>query len=268
MRCASYCLANSFKLNAIADYFKAQKYVVDLYRNVLHITKPDTNTDIFFFAHGTLVMWGLTSAEERQLLSTLQTIVAQPHKKPDFRRFLYQMGSKTRIYSHKRFQLEVIDLESDDAQIKLALSYGLAQSVKLEYFEDTVQRIIRENTPLFESLAKTGRVLLTKSDITRRMGEIFLTRSSVNLNSEYLDVPEYFWEYPNLESYYLLSAHFLDIPVRVSALNQQLDVLHELFNMLNGQLQHQHASFLEIIIIVLITFEIILTSIQMMFFHH
>jgi uncharacterized Rmd1/YagE family protein len=267
MRCASYCLAKSFKLSALADFFKSQKYQVDLYRNVLQVSQQGKTSELFFFAHGTLVMWGLTSAEERQLLTTLRTFLPQVHDRPDYRHFLYEHGNKTRIYSHKRFQLEVIVLESEDSQIKLAISYGLAQSVKLEFYEDTVQRIIRENTPLFESLAKTGKVLLSKSDITRRMGEIFLTRSSVNLNSEYLDVPEYFWEYPNLETYYLISAHFLDIPVRVSALNQQLDVLHELFNMLNGQLQHQHASFLEIIIIVLIAMEILLTSLQMLWFH-
>lgn len=268
MRCVTYCIANSFRLNQLADYFKNLKYQVELYRNVLEVTHPTRDVAFYFFGHGSFVLWGITGREERALVAAVKVFALQLDDTPEYRQFSYRYASRTHIYLHKRFHIEIIALESDDTQIKLAISYGLAQSIKLESYEETVQRIIRENTPLFESLAKTGKVVLSRTAITQRMGQIFLARSSVNLNNEYLDTPEYFWEYPNLESYYSLTTRFLDFPQRVSALNQQLDVLHELFNMLTGQLQHQHASFLEIIIIVLIGFEIILSTIQMIFMQH
>ena len=87
------------------------------------------------------------------------------------------------------------------------------------------------------------------------MGQIFLARSSINLNSEYLAAPEYFWEHPSMEDYYNMSEKFLDIQRRVSTLSQKLDVLHELFDMLSSQLQHRHANILESIIILLIVVE-------------
>jgi uncharacterized Rmd1/YagE family protein len=268
MRCVTYCIANSFKLNQLAEYFKQLKYQVELYRNVLEVFHPTRDIAFYFFGHGSFVLWGLTTREERALVEAVKPYAVHLEETPEYRQFSYRYANKTRIYLHQRFHVEIIALESNDTQIKLAISYGLAQSIKLESYEETVQRIIRENTPLFESLAKTGKVMLTKAAITQRMGQIFLARSSVNLNNEYLDTPEYFWEYSNLESYYSLTTRFLDFPQRVSALNQQLDVLHELFNMLNGQLQHQHTSVLEIIIIALIGFEIVLSTIQMILWHH
>jgi uncharacterized Rmd1/YagE family protein len=268
MRCVARCIANSFNLTALTDYLKGQKYETDLYRDVLQVSFPNNDKEIFFFAHGAFVMWGFTSAEENAFTKEVARFGKQLIDKPEVRYFIYRYSGKTRLYSHKRFHVEVIALASEDSELKLAISYGLAQSIKLEFYEETVKRIIQENTPLFESLAKTGKVLLNRKQITMRMGEIFLTRSSVNLNSEYLDVPEYFWEHPNLETDYLISAHFLDIQQRVSTLNQQLDVLHELFNMLNGQLQHQHTSILEIIIIAIIGLEAILAIIQIALLGH
>ncbi len=262
MRCLAKCIANNFKLTALADYLKSQGYVVDLYRDVLQASYPGQDRELFFFAHGSFVTWGLTSREERDLVQQVLPFAVQILKRRESRYFIYRHGAKTRIHTHKRFQIEIISLASDQTELKLALSYGLGQSIKLEFYEETVKRIIMENTPLFESLAKTGKVLLSRKEITMRMGEIFLTRSSVNLNSEYLDVPEYFWEYPNLENDYLISIHFFDVQPRVAALNQQLDVLHELFNMLNGQLQHQHTSYLEIIIIAIIAVEAALSIFQ------
>ena len=89
-----------------------------------------------------------------------------------------------------------------------------------------------------------------------------MTRSSVNLSSEYLDVPEYFWRYSNLESYYEMTEKFLDIPKRVAALNHKLDVAHEILEMLNSQLQHRYSSILEFVIILLIFIEIVVQILQ------
>ena len=94
------------------------------------------------------------------------------------------------------------------------------------------------------------------------MEEIFLERSSINLNSEFLDVPEFFWRNPNLEPFYIMTKKFLDIPSRVMALNQKLDVLQELLHILNSQVQHRHSSLLETIIILLIFVEIMISLFQ------
>ena len=94
------------------------------------------------------------------------------------------------------------------------------------------------------------------------MGEIFLARSNVNLHSEFISVPKYFWHYPGIEGYYVSTAEFLDIETRAETLNKKLDALQQVLDILTTELQYRQASFLEVIIILLIMIEIILTLAQ------
>ena len=91
------------------------------------------------------------------------------------------------------------------------------------------------------------------------MGELFITRNSINLNMDILDTPEFFWEYPELEPTYLLMANYLDVRTRVEILNQRLNVLRDLFEMLGSELNHSHSNRLEWTIILLILIEVIIS---------
>lgn len=266
MRATSFCTAKKYLLISIQHYYKQRGFITELKGHVLQIQSPDMLKVIFFFAHGVFVSWGFASRDERQIADNIKPYSIFPLKKREKRCFLCKLGSTTKVSPPRRFNTEVITLESDGIDIKLAVSYGLGQSIKLESYEEAVQQTIKKNLSVIDELAEKGSISLSSKSISKRKGEIFLARSSVNLNSDFLDLPEYFWEHPNLESYYETTEQYLDIKRRVHALNQQLDVLHELFDVLTGQLQHKHSSLLEIIIIFLIFIEILLTTWQMMFF--
>lgn len=258
MRCVAYCVAEKLDLSSIQEYFKKQGVENKFYRGVLYVSPSNHRAELFFFKSGCFVAWGMTNKAEKELLALLAAYSVRPlsHLEADY--FSYQYGSKTALLTHRRFNADVIVLEDDDIQIKLAISYGLAQSVKLESYEESVQNTIQKNASLPVELAQQGKISLSGKAILKRIGEIYLERSLVNLSSEYLDMPEYFWQSPHLENYYVMTEKFLDITRRVNSLNQKLDVLHELLDVLNSQLQHRHSSILEIIIILLIFFEIIL----------
>lgn len=262
MRCVSFCTAISYSLNGINNYFKSKKFATKLSKNVLHVALSDKQGDLFFFSHGCFVSWNLRRKEELALITEIRPFSTDPLHIIETDYFSFTYGEETTLETHERFNADVITLESDNPQIKLAISYGLAESIKLEYYEEIIKKTIKKNSKLPQVLAKTGKIALSRRAISQRMGEIFIEMSSVNLNSGYLDVPEYFWRYPNLENYYTLTEQFLDITRRVTALNQRLDVLHQFFDMLTGQLQFQHTSLLEVIIILLIAIEIVISLIQ------
>lgn len=260
MRCVSYCTAKTYHLIELSHSFKNDLFQIKFYRDVLHISHIDyPRADIFCFPQGCVVFWGLHTREELKLLKKIDRFADDPLEKPEMDSFSFCYSEETTIGAHDRFNLDIIELEANTTPIKLAISYGLAQSIRLAAFEETIKKTIEFNSSLAVKLAKKGRIALRGRAISKRMGEIFIERSSVNLNSEYLEMPEYFWKYSNLESYYLMVEKYLDVPRRVNALNRKLDVLHDIFEMLNDQLQHRYASILELIIIVLIMVEIFLT---------
>ncbi len=265
MRCLSFCTAVSYRLPLLAEFFRTQHYATKFFRNVLHVTRSCSKSHIFFFNHGCFVTWGSSKAQEAILLEQVKLFALDPLERIEQDRFIYIMGKKTRIFAHPRFNVDVISIaeeEEDNVPLKLAISYGLAQSVKLEAYEESIQKTIYANSHIPRELARSGKISLSRKAISKRIGEIFIERSSVNLSSEYLDVPEYFWRYPNMESYYVMIEKFLDIPVRVAALNHKLDVLHEILDMLSNQLQHRHSSILEFVIISLIFIEIMIQLVQ------
>jgi uncharacterized Rmd1/YagE family protein len=256
MRCVAYGTASGYDLTALSNSFKRKGFTTKLAKDVFHISAMDSPIDLFFFNHGSFVCWGLKRYQEKKWLERLKPFSFNPLVTPEVDHFGFRIGEENSIEAHERFNLDVITLDKDNEQVKLAMSYGLAQSIKLETFEDAIQQAVRKNGHLPEEISLKGVISLSRRAIFRRMGEIFIARSSINLSSEYLDVPEFFWRNPNLEPYYVMTKKFLDIPSRVVALNQKLDVLQELLAILNTQLQHRHSSLLEMIIIILILVEI------------
>lgn len=261
-RCVSFSTAGSYDLLGIANFFKRKGYFTRISRDVVHVTNMKKAGDIFFFNHGSFVCWGFKKAFEDKVLDYMNEFAIQPLTKIETDHFYYCYGEETTIDTHEKLRLDMITLDSDDAQIKLAISYGLSQSIKLETFEEAIKDAIQKNSNLPQEIASRGVISLSRRAIFKRMGEIFIARSSINLNIEYLDAPEFFWRNPNLEVYYVMVKKFLDIPSRVMALNQKLDLLQELLDILNSQVQHSHSTLLESIIILLIAVEIIISLFQ------
>lgn len=261
-RCIAICSAESYDLLALANYFKSRNYATRLSRDVLHIHKLDEEGDVFFFSHGSFVCWGFDKTVESRLLKDVGDFSSAVLKSIEVDNYFYAPGDETLIETQENSRIDLITLESDDPNIKLALSYGLSQSIKLESFEEQIKGVIKKNQSLPSELARRGKISLSRRALLKRMGEIFIARSSINLKVEYLDMPEYFWRNPNLEQYYVQVSKFLDLESRVAALNQQLDVLQELLDILNNQIMHIHSSILEGVIIILIFVEILISLFQ------
>lgn len=256
MRCSSFCLANALDLSALQRYFKQSNQIYFNHSDVIHHTF--SHSHIYYFRNGTIVTWNLNKRHRRAVLEQAKSYAVQPTSVIEQDDFTYHYSDTAAIKPHRYFNVDIIHLPTDvdEDEVRLSISYGLSQSIKLAMYERNIQSLIDEHATLSHDLADYGRIKLSRKAITKMLGRIFVTKSLVNLKSEYLGIPKYFWMHPGLESYYQMTDHYLDIPKRVASLNQKLDILNELFEMLTTQLQHQHSSFLEIIIIILIAVEI------------
>ena len=144
----------------------------------------------------------------------------------------------------------------DDVFEKLAISFAFAQSAKLAVFEAALEATTDEIRPIPVQLAERGRCKFTANEVARLTGRIFLERNAVNLYSNILDTPDFFWEAEAFEPLYRRVNRYLDIDDRVSILNKRLDIVNDLLDSLSTQLEIRNSHRLEIIIIVLITLEI------------
>jgi uncharacterized Rmd1/YagE family protein len=261
MRCTTYCTAAAYDLPRL--FQSLQKFgSAQMFRDCAHIAiKEDRKPkgDIFYFSYGCVVLWGFTDEEEQAILGSLKEFEKNPNPKPEMDEFTFSYGENMRI------EEDEIILQTKNVLTKLAISYGIAQSVKLTTFEETIQKTIDNTKYLPDNLATKGKIVLSRKEISRKMGELFIERNFVNLHSEILDTPEFFWNYPELEPFYRRTSHYLDVTKRVEVLNRRLGVVHELFEILSNELNHQHSSRLEWTIIILIFIEILIVIMRDLF---
>lgn len=262
MECLSYCIANSIDLARLDQHYKTTiaGYVSVKSRDVLKLTPCDSSDIlVFVFRNGTVVSWGVKRHHITSYLNTIKLFADKPTPLKVRDEFTYRLGNKTAIEPHDYFDVDClsVDADLDNDELKLSLSYGFSQSVKLQYFETILESLIEKYTPLIRALSRKNELPVKRNEIRKVIGEILEAKSEMNLISNFLYHPKYFWQHPTLEEYYIMLERYLHIQRRVNAINHRLNTINEIFEMFHDYLESRHAHNLEVIIIVLIAIEII-----------
>ncbi len=254
MRCTTYCTAATYDLAKIRELY-GESIPVILYRDSLQLSY--SSGQVFLFSYGCLVCWGLSPDEEKQLLKEIKAFEKEPNAKIEVDGVSYAYGETAII------QKDIITVpHQDPVMAKLAISYGLAQQVKLSVFETRIDETIKNTKKLPISLAKNGYIPMSRREISRNIGQLFMVRSLVNLHSDILDTPDFFWEYTTFEPLYQMTARYFNVAQRTEVLNKRCDIIHELFQMLGDDLANRSSVRVEWVIVLLIFIEIVLTLVQ------
>lgn len=188
---------------------------------------------------------------------------------------VFSYGDTSQVHS------DAIVLGSDDVVEKLAISFAMGQSAKLDVFEERVEDRIRTTRQIPFNLSTLGSIKYSQKDISKLIGQLFIELADVNLHSDILDEPDYFWDDDAYEPLYKRMVKYLDVTKRVKILNTRLDILRELYvwlhkcclsllaytcrlsvgrvGVLNQELIQHHGTKLEWIIIWLLVVEILIS---------
>ncbi|MES2503750.1 MAG: RMD1 family protein [Myxococcota bacterium] len=245
-------------MKALLEQLQAQKAQVSYFRSshVIHHFEGLERGDVFYFSSGTVVMWGLGVAEEKDVLSRLTAFEVDPVPEIEIEESRYSIGRIAKILK------DDITLPSDDVITKLAFSHGLAQSVKLEIFEKKLAGRIASVSDVPKYLALKGRIPLSRKQLTQMMGELILERNAINLYTDILDTPDFFWEHSELEPLYRMVAQDLEITARVTVLNKRLDIIKDLVQVLSQEVNTRYFFAQEWVIVLWICFEVCITILK------
>ncbi|KAL8828763.1 MAG: hypothetical protein Q9170_006464 [Blastenia crenularia] len=217
--------------------------------------------EIFLFDYGTVVIWGMTPSQETRFLHDISKFESEKLAPADIQtenfNFYYTREYQARIYN------DFISLrEKKNYMTKLAISHALSQSVKTSLFEESLATTITNTHPLPQQLALTGRIALSRTEITKQIGQLFILRINIHLQGSVLDSPELMWAEPQLEPVYGAVRSYLEMDQRVGLLTERLEVLGDLLAVLKDQVGTRHGEYLEWIVIVLIAAEILVAAIN------
>lgn len=260
MECNAYCSSSSYQIKSLFEALK-HKYKTTLYREVLHaeIRGSSTEGDLFVFPYGATVFWGIPKEKNQEILKELSPFELEHNDEVETDEFTYIFSDAPKVIEDE------IILPNQETLTKLAVSHGIAQSVKLGTFETAILKTFNNTRNIPLDLMKKGKISLSRNEIRKKMGELFIERSTITLHVDALDLPDFFWEYPELEPLYRMITSYLDVQTRVEVLNKRLNIIHELFEVLGNELNHQHSSRLELTIILLIVIEVVLSLMRDVF---
>ena len=258
---------------------------------IVKVTAASTTGCCYFFPFGVAVSWALPPSEEAFVLEHARAVsdtpyaldaLGRPWEEDDMafsaRDGTSYFGDQTAsdaeqsepMQSRQRSRSissanqtritndEIVLGTSLASEEALAVSFAFAQSIKLSCHENSVEKSSNDMRVYPQRLATIGKVGLTEREISMKIGSLFVLRNSVNLYGDFLDTPEFLWEDDVFEPSFARARRYLDLDKRISVLNSRLDVLNQLLDILSQQATNMHANRLELIITVLILFEVFL----------
>jgi uncharacterized Rmd1/YagE family protein len=213
--------------------------------------------DYFIFEEGVVVGWAITEDDAASLLAELKPFQLKPYGRTysEHIHFEYDPSPDVDIVN------DVVTVSSaTEFNEKLALSHGIARSVKCDAIEDAMQKtitMIGARVPDYLNKGDLPPELSDHNQCSKQMAQVLYFRYLLNIESKVLEPPEYLWEAPEHEKLFEKMEKALEVKQRVSLANRKLDIAYGNLEVLMRDIHEKKVFRIEIIIALLITIEIV-----------
>lgn len=248
------CFAESFRWESLKKHLlNTQDSAIDSHDGFIHIQKNsgEKNLSVLLFSDGCGVFWGSNADTIDEWATKVKPFAKTWHSAKEHEEFDQKKSGKSKVEGN------TVSVDPEDKDGVIAISYALAQAVKLSQYEVYVEQTMYELEAIPLALAKHGKIPVSRQQALKKTGRILLVRSKINLHSDLIDTPDYFWDRPRSEKIYLEALKEMDLSKRLGNLNKRLDIMQNIYGLLISQIEHTHTFWLEITIILLIAFEVL-----------
>lgn len=146
--------------------------------------------------------------------------------------------------------------EDNNILEKYTFSNALSLSVKLGIWEASLDNYVDSMAYVTEDIKQGNKFKVTRAEMLRKTGELFALRHLINLSSDLLDTPDFYWDREQLEGLYSQTTNYFSISKRTRVMNEKLNHCVELADLITSNLNDKHHVRLEKIIIYLIMIEV------------
>ncbi|XP_063088980.1 required for meiotic nuclear division protein 1 homolog isoform X1 [Cavia porcellus] len=275
MHCTAFATADEYHLGNLSQdltscgYMEVTSLPTDaantLVMGVQTSAKEGDPGTIFFFREGATVFWNVKDKTMKHVMQILEKHEIQPyeialvHWENEELNYMKIEGQSKLHRGEIKLNSE---LELDDAILeKFAFSNALCLSVKLAIWEATLDKFIESIQSIPEALKAGKKVKLSHKEVMQKMGELFALRHRINLSSDFLITPDFYWDRENLEELYDKTCQFLSITRRVKVMNEKLQHCMELTDLMRNHLNEKRALRLEWMIVILIAIEVSMNTV-------
>ena len=211
------------------------------------------------FRYGVAVLIGLSPDDEAGFLERLKPRVGGKLERFEEETAVvtFAGGAEDQVQAGGPIQLRDMLLER-----LLVIADVLAKSVALADDERQVAKVFEIIEPFAKELADHGRTRRDRKGVLQLIGNALLVQHRVSGRVAVGEKPDALWERPDLERLYARLEDEYELKERVDTLNRKLAVVAETADTLADIIDTRRSLRLELIVVLLIAFEIVVTFYQ------
>src|SRR3979490_3023030 len=208
------------------------------------------------FRYGVVVFIGLSTEEEADFLERLQLRPVGKIPPPE------EEWAKIQVAKEAEEPIPVggpILVREFSLERLLVISDALAKSVVLGRDEREVTNVFDTIEPFARELANFGKTSRNRTDLLKLLGNALLVQHRLSGRVAVGEKPDVLWDRPDLERLYARLEDEYELSERAETLNRKLGVIADTANTLADIIDTQRSLRLELIVVILIAFEIVVT---------
>src|ERR1700726_4315082 len=208
------------------------------------------------FRYGVVVFIGLSVAEETEFLERLRARSFGKITPPE------EEWAKVQVAKEAEEPIPVggpILVREFSLERLLLVADALAKSVVLGHDEREVGNVFDTIEPLARELDNFGKTSRNRTDLLKLLGNALLVQHRVSGRVAVGEKPDVLWDRPDLERLYARLQDEYELNERVETLTRKLTVIADTATTLADIIDTKRSLRLEIIVVILIAFEIVIT---------
>ncbi|XP_077996093.1 required for meiotic nuclear division protein 1 homolog [Glandiceps talaboti] len=272
--CTAFSTAEEYNLEHLNFDLQAQKLCTlsSMPQDVQDVLHMKTNNavggeldrepgEIFFFREGSVVFWNVKNTTMKKVMR-----IISKHEIGSYEVALVNWENEQMLYKYtdqstKLVKDEIMLNSANNPQAttleKFTFSNAMALSVKLAIWEYSLDRFVGSIEWVPENLKAGRRLNMSMQEVMKRVGELFELRHHINLSSDLLMTPDFYWDRESLELIYSRMCNYLNIARRTKVMNEKLNHCSEMVELMRTHLNDRHSLRLEWMIILLIAIEVV-----------
>jgi uncharacterized Rmd1/YagE family protein len=216
--------------------------------------------DSFFFVYnyGSVVFFNVPEDLQERELGCIQEYRGDSGRATDVFLVEVQAGSIGTPGQNKVYFDRLVVPSLSYQVIKIACML-LAESTALEYYEILVESLLEKANTFSKKLQRQGRMLESTEDLVRFIGLCLDTKQEIISNLYIVDSPDETWESVELDKVHQEFKAMMEIDTRYRALEYKIKIIQESVEIIVDLSKSKRETMLELIIILLISFEVIIS---------
>ena len=240
------------------------------FSNYEMIVKYSADSYLFVYNYGSVVFFNVPDDLQEKELSAIQEyrVPSEAGRATDV--FLLEVIESAQVppvpaplsTAQSKVFFDRVVVHSLSYEIIKIVCMLLAESTALEYYEVLIEDLLVRMNKYSKTLKRQGKMLESTEDLIKFIGLCLDTKQEIISNLYIVDSPDETWENVELDRMHQDLKTMMEIDIRYRALEYKIKIIQESVDVIVDLSKSKRETLLEVIIILLITFEIILSILK------